>query len=85
MDYSTPTGWFSEWICLEHTGFAQKTAGWWWTKRFGWPIPKTVDSALAIPDLADNIFRMTAAIKVDRVGEFPKIVGYTMRPQPVTT
>lgn len=41
----------SEWVCLEHEGFARQKAGQWWLSNHGHaPIPKTVGEALARQD-----------------------------------
>ncbi len=79
VSYHTPEGWFSEWICFEHDGYAQKKAGWWWSRRFGYPVPTTVDRALATPDLERRIGEMTAAVKLDHSKQFAHVVGHTLR------
>src|SRR5690606_21011404 len=39
---------FSEWVCLEHTGFARTKALGWWQARAGGAVPRTVEEALAV-------------------------------------
>ena len=36
----------SEWVCLEHAGFANSKAITWWQSRSGLPVPMTVDEAV---------------------------------------
>jgi DNA repair protein RadD len=38
----------SEWICIEHTGFARSKAEAWWRARSDQPVPKTVAEALEV-------------------------------------
>lgn len=83
VSYRTPEGWFSEWICLQHAGFAGQKARRWWGKRFGYPTPKTVEAAMAVPRLAECIAAVTAAIRIDRSERFAQIVGHTLRPEAV--
>jgi DNA repair protein RadD len=64
----------SEWICLEHGGFAQHKAGKWWTRRFGNPIPATVDDALSDPLLGWKIQQMTSEVTVRQVGKYTEVV-----------
>ena len=74
--------WVSEWICLEHTGWARRKAEQWWTARSPDPVPTTADEAvdrasagaLAAPD----------AITVRSVvGEkFERIIAYQLGPKP---
>jgi DNA repair protein RadD len=37
---------FSEWVCLEHDGFARRKAEMWWVARSIAPVPNTIDEAL---------------------------------------
>jgi DNA repair protein RadD len=38
----------SEWVCIEHTGFARSKAEAWWRARSDQPVPKTVAEALEV-------------------------------------
>jgi DNA repair protein RadD len=37
---------FSEWVCLEHDGFARSKAEQWWNERSDAPVPGTIDDAI---------------------------------------
>jgi DNA repair protein RadD len=37
---------FDQWVCLEHTGYAQYKAAQWWNEHGSTPVPTTVDEAL---------------------------------------
>jgi len=68
--------WQSEWVCIEHSGFARQKAEMWWAKRTSEPIPNTVDEAC---DLAcARALRAPTAITIKSIaGEnFDRIVGY---------
>jgi len=67
----------SEWVCLEHGGFARTRALEWWLRRS--PIdmpPRTVEEAMerayALPT--------PAAITVDETDKFPQVLGHTFGP-----
>lgn len=38
----------SEWVCVEHTGFARRKAEQWWAKRSHMPLPDTAAEAVAL-------------------------------------
>ena len=40
--------WQSEWVCLEHTGYARAKAEAWWRKRSREPVPETIEQAVDI-------------------------------------
>jgi DNA repair protein RadD len=62
----------SEWICIEHAGFARKGAVKWWKKRSELPTPATIDEALDTANNADEWFEPTR-IKAHKEGRFWKI------------
>ena len=66
----------SEWICLEHGGFAAQKAVEWWKKMTSGdgPVPKTVDEALdRIED--EFIYPEKVILQVDANG-FTKVIDY---------
>ncbi len=63
----------SEWICLEHSGYAREKAAAWWRRRTSdVPVPSRVDDALE----SVTALREPSAILVKRNGQFDEIVGY---------
>ena len=46
--FSGPIQMFSEWICLEHPGWAGHKAREWWTKRSTTPAPTTIEDAMKL-------------------------------------
>jgi DNA repair protein RadD len=63
----------SEWVCLEHEGYARTRAVQWWLRRCqGHRVPRTVDDALA---QVDGLFK-PAALTLNVSKKYPEIVGY---------
>ena len=72
----------SEWICLEHTGWARERATAWWRLRSETEPPKSVADAV---DLAyAGALAETKAITIRRMdGEkYDRIVGYVLGDKP---
>ena len=72
----------SEWICLEHDGFAYEKAARWWRRRSFAPIPKTIEDAVRLAEA--GALAETTKITVRTVpGErFDSIVGHILGPKP---
>lgn len=66
----------SEWVCLQHDGYARRKAVQWWVQRRNdpaLPVPDSIDEALdAMP--YDNLKRPSAIVIVQK--KYPEIVGY---------
>lgn len=61
----------SEWICVEHEGYALEKARTWWGRRSANAMPENVFDAT----MAAGSLRKPAAITVNESGKFPEIVG----------
>lgn len=67
----------SEWVCIEHQGYARQKAAEWWRKRApGLPVPLSVDEALV---QAARLAR-PSAISVRPSGRYVEISGYRFDP-----
>jgi DNA repair protein RadD len=81
VDYYTGT-WSrlaSEWICLEHAGFAREKAERWWERRDpnGRPAPMSVYEALQLIDAAGGHYLLEPiAIATKKEGKFDRVVDY---------
>jgi DNA repair protein RadD len=65
--------WHSEWICLEHEGYARSKAAGWWSKMGGaMPAPDTVDEALERTDELNRPSR----IQVKPDGQYVRILSH---------
>ena len=65
---------YSEWVCIEHGGFARKKAEKWLKERTDQEI-KTVDFFLEVC----HGFRKPEKIIVDENGKFPSVIGYVFK------
>lgn len=74
--------WQSEYICIEHDGYARQKAVAWWKKRSPDPMPDTAERAVELANA--GALCMTNAITVRTVvGEkFDRIVGWELGPMP---
>lgn len=75
--------WHSEWVCLEHTGYARSKAAQWWRRRWQGtdsdaPAPTTVDDALALA--SRHFLDQPSRILVKQAGKYPEIVGHDFAP-----
>ncbi|RLS54304.1 MAG: DNA helicase [Planctomycetota bacterium] len=74
--------WVSEWICLEHTGWARRKAEQWWKARSPDPVP---DSAQRAADLAEaGALAHTEFVTVRSVAgeKFERILHCKLGPKP---
>jgi DNA repair protein RadD len=75
-------GFKSEWICLEHQGYARQQAIAWWRKRSPDPVPDSVERAIEI--IEGGGLATTLAIKVRAIAGDPydRIIDYELGPMP---
>ncbi len=74
--------WVSEWICIEHTGWARRKAEQWWHARSPDPVPETAQEAA---DLANNgALAHTESVTVRSVAgeKFERIHSCKLGPKP---
>lgn len=82
VQYRSGSRMFSEWICLDHEGYAGAKAKAWWTKRFEMVATHnhlraaTVNEALGNLFLTQSIAEYTKTITVQREGKHHRIVAY---------
>ncbi len=82
VQYRCGKSMFSEWICLDHEGFAGTKAKRWWEKRFGLyheaksRRAATVNEALAYLFLCQGISEYTKTITVKRKGRNWEVIAY---------
>lgn len=72
----------SEWVCLEHGGYARAKAAAWWRRRSRDPVPESAERAADIAEAGG--LAVTKAVTVRRTpGEkYDRIVGWELGPQP---
>jgi DNA repair protein RadD len=68
----------SEWICVEHDGYAREKAEAWWRRRSRTPCPRTAEEAVALA--RNGVLAPTIAIRVRSApGEkYDRITGYEL-------
>ncbi|WP_444452646.1 DEAD/DEAH box helicase family protein [Rhodobacter capsulatus] len=77
VTYSSGLATYSEWVCLEHQGYARQKAAEWWRKRApGCAVPLSVAEALA----QTSRLARPSAISVRPSGRYLEISGYRFAP-----
>jgi DNA repair protein RadD len=61
----------SEWVCIEHSGFARVKAGLWWQARSVADVPDTVDQALEL--LNRGACRMPVKVTIVKEGKYVRL------------
>lgn len=83
VDYKiAPVRWISEWVCIEHDGYARRKAHLWWRARTNDEMPDFVDRAIDIAEGGGLAIAETITVR-EVVGEkWPKIVAVKLGPKP---
>lgn len=68
--------WVSEWVCVEHTGFAKDKARKWWSRRCDFPMPQTAVEAVQYAEHGLLAPAVRITVKTKPGSEFPEIVGH---------
>ena len=77
VTYSCGLKSYSEWVCIEHQGYARQKAAEWWRKRApGCPVPLSVDEAIA----QAKHLASPSAISVRPSGRYVEISGHGFDP-----
>jgi DNA repair protein RadD len=74
--------WASEWICIEHDGWARGKAAQWWSRRSKFPCPDTIIEALAVIDNGGVAEVTEVTLKKD--GKWDRITDYRFGALPDT-
>ncbi len=72
--------WKSEWVCIEHDGFAGNKAKLWWAARSNDPFPRDVFRAVEIAEGGGLAVPLTLRHKPD--GEYTRITAVELGPKP---
>jgi DNA repair protein RadD len=82
VDYTVGFGQIvSEWVCVEHEGYARRKAEAWWKARSRLDVPKTVKGAYNIA--TQRLLKEPEKITVrEQPGQFARIVDYVMKENP---
>lgn len=72
----------SEWVCIEHDGWAGDKARAWWAKRSLAPYPFSAENAEAIARNGGLCDVHEITVKDTAGDRFPRVVGYDLGPRP---
>ncbi len=77
----------SEWVCLEHDGFARQKAVHWWQQRSTEPVPNTIEEAVELANAGALAKPQSITVRIVAGEPFERIVNYELGPRPeaVTT
>jgi DNA repair protein RadD len=70
----------SEWVCIEHDGFAREKAVTWWADHLGGECPSTIDEALE----RTSSLEKPVAIALEPDGKFERVVNRRFHDHPQT-
>jgi DNA repair protein RadD len=72
----------SEWICLEHTGYARQKAELWWNARSNDSVPADADEAVELAE--SGALAPTLSITVERKpsDKYDRVVAHQLGPRP---
>jgi DNA repair protein RadD len=74
--------WKSEWVCLEHDGFARQKAVAWWTKRSREPVPATAAEAVEIANAGGLAPTKSITVRSVSGEDYDRITDYELGPIP---
>lgn len=72
VDYYSGLQRVSEYICIEHQGYAREKARRWWARRCPWPMPDTVDEAVE----AGPYLQPVRKLLVSFASKYPEILRH---------
>jgi len=72
----------SEWICVEHTGFARQKAEGWWAARSREPVPDTAEEAVELAERGALAETRTITVRSVTGEKFDRIIDYGLGPIP---
>ena len=83
VDYQV--GWHdykSEWICLEHDGYARSKAVAWWRRRSPDPVPDTAERAVEVAEGGGLAATRSITVRAVAGERYERIIDYELGPRP---
>ena len=74
-------GWhryISEWICVEHTGYARAKAESWWRRRSNVPVPDSAEEAVRLAEAGALCNTQSITVRSVAGEKYDRIVGYAL-------
>ena len=78
-------GWqrsISEWICIEHTGYARAKAESWWRRRSNVPMPDTAEEAVRLAEAGALCGTQSITVRSVAGEKYDRITGYVLGEKP---
>lgn len=72
----------SDFVCVEHTGWARRKAEQWWKARSPDPVPVTAEQAVDIANAGGIATTETVTVRSVAGEPFDRIIAYTLGPMP---
>ena len=74
--------WQSEFICVEHDGYARQKAVAWWKRRSPDPVPETAERAVELAEAGSLCPTHSITVRNVTGEKYDRIVGYELGPRP---
>jgi DNA repair protein RadD len=74
--------WQSEWVCVEHTGYARAKAEAWWRRRSLSPAPRSAEIAVACGEAGGLAKPLKITVRSVPGERYDRIVDYELGPVP---
>ena len=77
--------WQSEWVCIEHSGFARRKAVAWWRQRSPDPVPDTAQRAVEVAEAGGVASPIQITVRSESGQRFDRILDVVLgeMPEPV--
>lgn len=72
----------SEWVCVEHSGYARAKAEAWWRERSHEPVPDTAEEAVELAEMGALAPTRTVTVRRVEGEKFDRIIRHTLGPVP---
>jgi len=72
----------SEWVCVEHSGYAREKAAQWWSRRSHEPVPDSVEEAVELAELGALAPAQRITVERKPGEQFDRIVRHELGPKP---
>jgi DNA repair protein RadD len=72
----------SEWVCLEHDGYARQKAIAWWKRRSSDPVPDSAHDAVVIANHGGLAVATSITVRCIEGDPFERIIDWELGPVP---
>jgi DNA repair protein RadD len=71
----------SEWICVEHGGYAGTKAAAWWNQRCNLPMPNSAEEAVRLAHAGALCETKRITVREITGQQYPRVVAYELGPK----